>query len=380
MMSFQKALQEIWYPHNDRLALQVVPRLLIPLSSIYERIIRTRNYLYDRKFLKTCHLPCPVISVGNVTVGGTGKTPAVIMIAQMLAARGWRPAVLSRGYGGASRSPVNIVSDGHSLLMTARDAGDEPVLMAGRLPGIPVVTGPERRLTGKAAIGAFGVDVLVLDDAFQHRQIHRDINILLIDGRHPAGNGRALPAGPLREPVSAMNRADIVIITGEGRDSDTPSGETSQNNYGICIPSGIPVFKSRHRPLELIPGELPADAQPCDRIAGRRICAFAGIGSPEAFRDTLLALGGHVVSFLAFPDHHSYTQKDVYDINGAAEKGAAELIITTEKDGVKLDPFPELKRRVFMLRIAMDLKNAEEDFADAIVARIASWKKPGQRP
>jgi len=375
-MSLQKIIKKIWYPDDDGPVTKSAG-LLFPLALFYRGAIRIRNRAYDRGLLTTCRLPCPVISVGNITVGGTGKTPMVIMLADMLAARGRRPAILSRGYGGASRFPVNIVSDGKSLLMQPQAVGDEPVLMARKLPGIPVLTGPKRYLTGKAAIDQFGVDVLILDDAYQHRQIQRDVNILLLDGHNPIGNGFTLPAGPLREPVSAMARADVIVITGV-RDGLSVTGKNVQSDLENIVPKNIPVFLGQHRPRDLIQGGSKSGIFPLDKIRGKRICAFAGIGSPEAFRKTLVASGAHITSFLAFDDHHRYTERDICDINGAVQRGQADLMITTEKDGVKLDGFPDFMRQVFLLRIAMEIHQGQDDFTALILAGLESWKK--QRP
>lgn len=377
-MSIEKSIKKIWYPADNGRSLPSAALLLSPLALLYRNVASLRNNLYDRHILKTHRLPCPVVSIGNITVGGTGKTPAVITIAEMLAESGLRPAILSRGYGGASKAPVNIVSDGKSLLMKPRDAGDEPVLMALKLPGIPVLTGPQRHMTGKAAIEIFGVDVLVLDDAFQHRQIHRDTNILLIDGGKLFGNGFTLPAGPLREPVTAVRRADIIIMTGTGEQRSEKRLDLRQSLMNL-IPDHVKIFEGRHKPLNLLQKES-GKIVPLDCIRGKRICAFAGIASPEAFRETLQAAGGMITSFLPYPDHHRYTQKDICDINDAARRGQAEMTISTEKDGVKLDAFPELMGHVFLLRITMAISSGQDDFKASILAGIDTWKKRRRHP
>src|SRR5271157_2738293 len=170
------------------------------ISFFYRLIINFRNWLYDHKILKEVTLPCPVISVGNITVGGTGKTPCVIMLAQMLQENGFKPAVISRGYGGRNINPANIVSDGHKILLDSEIAGDEPSLIAHVLKGIPVITGAKRIVTGQAAIDRFGVNVLICDDAMQHRQIFRDVNLVLLDSQNLKGSNHILPLGRLREP------------------------------------------------------------------------------------------------------------------------------------------------------------------------------------
>jgi tetraacyldisaccharide 4'-kinase len=373
-MSIQRTIHKIWYPNHNTPFLQSSAILLSPPALLYRSLIFLRNSLYDRKILKTYRLSCPVVSVGNITVGGTGKTPTVIMIAEMLASKGRRPAILSRGYAGLSRSPVNIVSDGHNVLMQSRDVGDEPVLMAGKLPGIPVLTGPQRLLAGKAAIDKFGIDVIILDDAFQHRQVHRDVNILLLDGRNPIGNGCTLPAGPLREPIAAIRRADVVIMTGMKESLASPRTSLPWNLEKM-IPKSVDIYGGCRRPLDLIQGGSSDHTLPLESLPGKRICAFAGIASPESLRNTLQAAGGDITSFLAFPDHHRYTEKDIYAIRDAAQRGQADLMITTEKDGVKLDGFPDFIRHVYLLRIAMEINVGQDDFTASILTKIASWKK-----
>ena len=158
-------------------------------------------------------MPCPVISVGNITVGGTGKTPCVIMLAQMLQENGFKPAILSRGYGGKSINPVNIVSDGQKILLDSKTAGDEPFLIAHALKDIPVITGAKRIITGKTAIDQFRADVLICDDAMQHRQIFRDIDLVLLDSRSLSGKNYILPRGRLREPITELKRASAIVLT-----------------------------------------------------------------------------------------------------------------------------------------------------------------------
>ena len=200
MRSLEEMLKEIWEGERTAGASVAVASALRLLSLPYGAAVALRNHLYDRELLRTAKLPCPVVSVGNLTVGGTGKTPTVILLAALLKEHGHRPAVLSRGYGGHAKASVNVVSDGNRILLGWREAGDEPVLIAGALPGVPVLTGPKRFLTGRAAVERFGADVLILDDAFQHRSLFRDIDIVLIDAARPFGNGFLLPRGPLREP------------------------------------------------------------------------------------------------------------------------------------------------------------------------------------
>ena len=205
--------QRIWDDDGNTGCYSPVKIIAYVLSFFYRLIINFRNWLYDHKIFKEVKLPCPVISVGNITVGGTGKTPCVIMLAQMLQENGFKPAILSRGYGGKSINPVNIVSDGHKILLDSEIAGDEPYLIAQDLKGIPVITGAKRIVTGKTAINQFGANVLICDDAMQHRQIFRDINLVLLDSQSLRGNNHILPRGRLREPITELKRASAIVLT-----------------------------------------------------------------------------------------------------------------------------------------------------------------------
>ena len=269
MRSFEETLKKSWEGEWADGASVVLAAALRPFSPLYQGVIAARNGLYDRGLLRQEKLPCPVVSVGNLTVGGTGKTPTVILLANLLKREGRRPAVLSRGYGGQAKVPVTVVSDGSGILSHWRETGDEPILIARAAPGVPVLTGPRRLLTGRAAIERFGADCLILDDAFQHRALARDLDIVLIDAASPFGNGRLLPAGPLREPRTSLLRAHMLIRTGE--DAKTPEP--------ISQPD-LPTFRGIRRPQGLVEGGtgglLPPDSlqgsrcAPSPASAGRR--------------------------------------------------------------------------------------------------------------
>ncbi|MEA1935460.1 MAG: tetraacyldisaccharide 4'-kinase [Thermodesulfobacteriota bacterium] len=319
-------------------------------SIFYSGIIRLRNQAYDLGFFKTKKLGCKVISIGNITVGGTGKTPTVIMLANLLKELGYKPTVLSRGYGGKNKDSINVVSDGSNILMDTNVAGDEPILIAKSVNHIPVITGPRRYLTGRYAVDHLGADVLILDDAFQHRSLFRDIDIVLLDGKRSFGNGFLLPRGPLREPKKALKRADIIVLTGEKRDST--------------------LFSGHHKPKELIKGD-GNDIYPLEYLSGKKVCAFAGIAKPESFKETLKSLGGEMVAFITFPDHHRYTTGDLKKIKRTTSDCSAEITVTTEKDGIKLIDFPEFFRDIFLLRIEMEIVNRSTEFEDMILSEFS---------
>ncbi len=356
-MSLAERVQKVWREERAADPTGALRAVLSLLSVPYRGAVAVRNRLYGRGILRQERLPCPVISVGNLTVGGTGKTPTVILIAAMLRGRGRRPAVLSRGYGGAAKAPVNTVSDGKRVLMGWRDAGDEPLLIAKAVPGVPVLTGPERIRTGRAAIEQYGADVLILDDAFQHRALFRDLDIVMLDTAHPLGNGSLLPRGPLREPREALCRAHLFLWT----------GDPESNGPLPHIPS-LPSFRGVHRPRELVEAAT-GRALPLAELQGKTVCAFAGIGNPEAFRRSLSALGAEIVSFRAFPDHHPYRISDLEALRRLAAESTADRIVTTEKDGIRLADFPDFLGGISLLRIGMEITPADA-FAELLFSRI----------
>jgi tetraacyldisaccharide 4'-kinase len=229
------------------------------------------------------------------------------------------------------------------------------------LPGIPVLTGPKRSLTGKVAVERFGADILVLDDAFQHRSLFRDIDIVLVAAARPFGNGFLIPRGPLREPPQALRRADILLRTGD-----------ADHEESLREAPSLPSFRGIHRPRELVEAATGRVSPPA-ALQGRKVFAFAGIGSPEAFRRGLTALGAEVVSFQAFPDHHSYGRSDIGALRLLAAKSGAARIVTTEKDGVRLADFPDFQAEISLLRIGMEITSAGP-FVELIFSRLADEK------
>jgi tetraacyldisaccharide 4'-kinase len=374
--NIQEKLTTIW--SDDRCSDFSSPfcSFLYTLSLFYGTAVRLRNSVYDTGLLQTKKLPCPVVSVGNITVGGTGKTPMVIALANLLREKGHCPAVLSRGYAGQGKRSVAVVSDGQKILAGPEKAGDEPFLIALSANGTPVLTGRDRHAAGRYALDRLGVDTLVLDDAFQHRRVFRDLNLLLLDAERPFGNGDMLPRGSLREPRKAVGRADIIVLT--RADAAMPS--TFKADLHREFPA-VPVFQARHRPVGLFRirpsspsgknyGEGEAGL-PLDSLRGKRVFAFAGIARPESFRKTIESLGGFVAAFKAYPDHHRYTKNDGEDILKAAREQTAEIILTTEKDGVKLAGISQAAQDIFMLRIEMEILSESKNFEDTILAGLS---------
>jgi tetraacyldisaccharide 4'-kinase len=359
-VSFKAIVGGSWDEDRNISGITPLRTIMRLLSLPYRGGVAARNRLYDLGLLPQVKLPCPVIAVGNLTVGGTGKTPTVILLANLLRKKGRRPAILSRGYGGRTGSPVSVVSDENHILMEWREAGDEPILIARAIPGVPVLTGAKRCLTGRAAVEKCNANVLILDDAFQHRQLFRDLDIVLINASLPFGNGRLLPGGPLREPKASLRRAHLIIRTGAEGDPIEPLEEAA---------SDMPFFRGIHRPQGIIEGQT-GRLLPARLLQREKVCAFAGIGRPEIFRRSLIALGAEVVSFRTFPDHHPYIRSDLDALRRLAAVSGAHRIITTEKDGIRLADFPEFLTEISFLRVEMDI-TPSGPFAELIFSRLA---------
>ena len=305
--------------------------LCIPLSWLYAASVHLRNILYTRGVLKARRLPCRVISVGNIVVGGTGKTPAVIAIAKHLQREGIRVAILLRGYKRHVREKVTIVSDGEKVCAAPVESGDEAYMMAKHLRNVPVIVGKCRYLAGQVALERFQVDVLLLDDGFQHRQLARDVDILTIPTTHPFGSPKKLlPAGTLREPLTALRRADLILLT----HADTPNTSAHTQKLVKLVAPNIPVLTSTHQPTHLYP--LDTGNYDIKELEGKRVLAVCGIGNPDAFVATLTRCSVASVELLAFPDHHVYTETDTQQIETTFQETAADLIVTTQKDAQKL--------------------------------------------
>jgi tetraacyldisaccharide 4'-kinase len=368
MISRQNALGKIWDGSYKSGALRPFFILLFVLALPYRAWVGVRNFLYDSGILISKKLPCPVVSIGNITVGGTGKTPTAMMLARMLKEENYKPAILSRGYGRKHGNDVQIVSDGRSLLKKHHEAGDEPFLMAGMLPEIPVIVGSRRYDTGRMAIEELGANILILDDGFQHRLLHRDLDILLMNTARPLGNGCLLPAGSLREPVTALKRADIILLTGSSPEENR-RGEPPAPLEPFL--RGFPnLFYSYHKPLAIVSGK--EELLPLDWLKGKNIYAFAGIGTPQSFRRTIESLGACLTGFFTFPDHHVFTAEDIVAIRKEAEELQAAIILTTEKDGVRLRDFPDFLKEVFLLRIEMTIIDRGDDFRRLIMQKLAA--------
>ncbi len=331
--------------HSSNIAL--LRRVLSPLSPLYQGVTALRALLYDKKILPSKRLPKPVISVGNLTTGGTGKTPLVIEIVRQLSAEGLRLAVLSRGYKGISEAPVNLVSDSTRVLMEADSAGDEPVLMARKLPGTPVLTGKDRYIAGMEALRRFEIDAFILDDGFQHLPLRRDVNLLLADGVKPFGEGKCLPGGDLREGPSALGRADLILLTGN-------ASEESRRRIKTLAPRAS-LHAVRFETTGVV--NLSSGAiEPLSFLKGKEFFAFAGIARPERFYSSLKAAGADLKGRRSFPDHHSYRRRELETLLEEGKARQAQGLITTEKDAVRIAAFPE-GLPLYALQLGVTIEN-----------------------
>jgi tetraacyldisaccharide 4'-kinase len=339
--------------------------LAAPLGMIYGRAMRVRDALYASGKLRRMRAPVPVVSVGNLTLGGTGKTPVVEYVARMLAEAGRRPAIVSRGYKRATpQRDFVLVGDGSRILVSAEQGGDEPLLLAHELPGIPVAVCADRHFAATRLAADGMCDCIVLDDGFQHLRLARDVDIVLVDASVELGNLRVFPAGTLREPVEALRRASCVVHTRAESGRFLAANEA----FVAAIAPGIPSFRAAFTPSGLRTPE--GKSEPADAMKGRRVLAFAGIAAPHLFFDTLRGLGAEVVEF-PLPDHASYNTDSFARLCLRATETHCDMLLTTGKDAVKLAPIsgnchPPL--RVLTRQVTIE---PPPDFRDLVLARVS---------
>ena len=325
-------------------------------------------------------LPCKVVSIGNITVGGTGKTPATIAVAEEAVKRGFMPVILTRGYKGTAKGPC-FVSKGDGPLLSASQAGDEPFLMAEKLPGIVIVKGPDRYVSGRFALQALGIGkeaegaaggikgnpiglepaalnpvLFILDDGFQHWRLHRDRDVVLIDAGNPFGNGKLLPSGRLREPLTELKRADVIAVTKSPREDMGLIREIRRYN------THAPIFFPDHRAVSV--SLRSGEKKPLAWVHGMNVFCFCGLADPGSFRNTVAGAGARVTGMRAYPDHHPYTQQDIAVIMNDCRMSGAEWVVTTEKDMAKIRNL-DLPENILIIGIAF---TADQPFYDSIFA------------
>ena len=346
------------------------------LSVIFALLVQLRLWLFKHRIFRPHTLGCQVISIGNLTVGGTGKTPIVEIFARTLQKSGRKVAILSRGYKKDEAPlltrivdkltfrerviPPRVVSDGERLLLDSALSGDEPYMLASNLKDVVVIVDKDRVKAGAWAINKFGCDTLILDDGFQYLKLKHRLDIVLVDRTNPFGNWRMLPRGILREPVRNIKRAGFIFITKSNGDG---AGELKQTlrKYN----SEAEIVECRHSP-KYLKNVYANEEQPLEFLKDRNIAAISGIARPKGFEEVLTSLGAKVIYHKRYADHHRYTQQEVIDtINRGIQRGA-EIIVTTEKDAVR---FPWIERRdvpVYYLRVEIEMLSGAEKFNEWI--------------
>lgn len=361
----------------------VVRFILLLLSKVFTGAVKVRRFLYNVRILRDATLGVQVIAVGNLTVGGTGKTPVVEKFARALQDAGRKVAILSRGYRSRPKplreqlldklllredtTPPRVVSDGHSLLLDSESSGDEPYMLASNLQDVVVLVDKDRVKAGRYAVERYGCDTLLLDDGFQYwRLAGRRTDVVLVDAQQPFGNEHLLPRGTLREPPSHLNRAKVIFLTKV--DLSTPAAEQRMIRLRARIRTLNPraeIVECVHHPLyfqDVFTGEQNG----LDLLKGRKVASLSGIAQPESFEGKLSELGARIVLARRFTDHHRFSQQEVLDAINRGKKRGAEMLVTTQKDAVR---FPKIDRRdlpIYFMRVEIKIIAGAEGFDDAV--------------
>jgi tetraacyldisaccharide 4'-kinase len=399
---FRPSIERLWQ-RNLPASKWALWAALVPASMLYSGALALRARWWRRR---ASGIDVATISVGNLTVGGNGKTPFTLFLASRLRERGIATAIISRGWGRTSGAAA-MVSDGTRILMSPREAGDEPVMMAKSFAG-PIAVA-RRRIDAAALLSARGrFGAFVLDDGFQHLRLSRDLNLLLINTTRGFGNGWVLPAGPLREPRNGIARADAIVLidstnapinapvsaarscatelTADRATAAVESGDLAAGSLDVsdlALPNDMPIVRASIRPRALVQTDAAGWHERPLALAGRRIVAVSGLADPASFHAMLRQLGATIVATLEFPDHHDYTPHDVENVLFAAT-GTVD-IVTTEKDLVKLERFPQMNVSLYALRLEVSMEAGDEArLFDLIAARIgekarASGVAPSRR-
>jgi tetraacyldisaccharide 4'-kinase len=347
------------------------------LSYVFDGVVRARYWLYRNRLFHDQPLGCLVVVVGNLTVGGTGKTPIVEKFARALRDRGRKVAILSRGYKSvsppiwrrainwithAAEPPPRIVSDGKTVLLDSERAGDEPFMLARNLPGVIVLVDKNRVKSGAFAIKKYGCDTLVLDDGIQYLPLKGSLNLMLVDKTNPFGNGHVLPRGILREPIKHLNRASYVFLTKSNgqRDLDLEDLIKRHNPHADII-------ECAHRPKHLIRfGAGHGEQQPLEFLKDKRVGAFSGIAVPEGFEKFVRDLGGKIVFTRRFLDHYHFQYEDFVSIFSEALEKKVDFLVTTEKDAVRIANDMPCPVPVYYLRLEIEILQGAADFDEAV--------------
>ncbi len=358
---------------------RIIVSCLWIFSRIYQGLVNLKLWLYKNNFLHREDINCFVISIGNITVGGTGKTPTAQKLAKDIRNMGYKVAILNRGYRAKWTGDVGVVSDGKKLLMSVAEAGDEAYLLAKSLPDVPILIGPDRSLTGKYAIEHFGTEVAILDDGYQHWQLQRDMDILLVDAINIFGNEYVLPRGTLREELSHVDRADVCLLTKV--DQAAPNSCAYIHSVLKKYNPQAQIVESIHNPkgfIEIADWSLSiAQKQKCIQdLAGQHIIAVSAIGNPASLEQTLQSIGTVIVQSIRYPDHHDYAEQEIEDILMQAEKVGADAIIITDKDAVKF-PLSIVQKKdrlpIYIISIEIKFQAGAQHFTDYLRSSLKQY-------
>ncbi len=309
------------------------------MSFVYGLGVDIKLGLYKTGFLKQHKLACRVISLGNITVGGTGKTPTAQRLAAIIRDMGYQVVILNRGYRATWRGHVGLVSDGRRIYMSVNEAGDEAYLLAKNLPGVAVVIGKNRNVTGDYAVANLKADFIILDDGYQHWQLARDLDVVLIDSINVFGNNFLLPRGTLREPLTHLNRADAILLTKVDQ-ATNDARDIIRETLGRYNDQAL-VVESVHSPRCFIEIEdwykgVRPEAVALETIRAKRVLAFSALGNPTSFEQSIIDIGAEAVEAVRYPDHHDYTMAEMQQIMQRAVDREVFALVTTEKDAVKI--------------------------------------------
>ena len=373
-----RLIQEKGADQDQPAAVNVFLALLKGVSLVFSAVVSLRYFLYGIGLLRRYPLGIQVISIGNVTAGGTGKTPVTEIFARTLAAEGRKVAILSRGYRRKEAplwqrlftqvvEPPLVVSDGKHVLLDSEKGGDEPYMLASNLPGVAVVVDRNRVKAGRYAIKRLGCDTIILDDGFQYQKLKHSIEVVLVDSTNPFGNGHMLPRGILREPARHLKRADIIFLTKCRGDVTAVREEIRKYN------TTAEIVECNHTP-KVLKDVWSREEYPLSWLNGKTTCTLSGIASPKGFENSLRHLGAKVVWCERYADHHRYDSSEIlYALNRTADMGA-DALVTTEKDAVRFPRFETTPVRCLYLRIAIEILSGAENFA-SIISRICFRKK-----
>ena len=371
----QYTVDVIYGRENSGLVCKLYGGFLSLLSYLYNGIVQTRYFFYRKRILRDQPLGCLVVVVGNLTVGGTGKTPIVEIFARTLRDRGRKVAILSRGYKSKKEPlykrclrwlthteapPPRIVSDGKKVFLDSETAGDEPYMLARNLDGVVVLTDKNRVKAGHYAIKHFGADTLLLDDGFQHFPLRGRLNLLLIDKSNPFGNRQLLPRGVLREPIKHLKRASYIFLT---KSDGKPNPELEKLIRKHKPDADLIECKHQAKYLSTVNGDKRLELSHLD---GKRIGAFSGIATPESFEDMLRDNNADIVCNRRFLDHHKFTSRELENYFEDAVASKVEYVVTTEKDAVRIDPSFTPTLPLYYLRMEIEILSGADDFEEAV--------------